>query len=193
MRNIESRKYVIALIFLIIPIIFIVRLFYMQVVDDKWKDRAAQISENRITTYPARGIVYDRNGVKIISNEVYYDIQVIPKQAVNTDSVALVKLLGISMDDYVSKMNKARKYSKRKPSELVRQIPPNEFSLIAPELYKYPGFFETARTLRVYPKRIAAHVLGYMNEANTNDIENDSYYKSGDYIGRSGIEKMYEK
>lgn len=193
MRNIENRKYVIALIFLIIPLIFVVRLFYMQVVDDKWKDRAAQISENRITTYPARGIVYDRNGVKIISNEIYYDIHVVPKQAINTDSVALVKLLGISMEDYVDKMNKARKYSRRKPSEIVRQIPPNEFSQIAPELYKYPGFFEVARTLRVYPKQIAAHVLGYMNEANQDDIDRDGYYKSGDYIGRSGIEKMYEK
>lgn len=193
MRNQDNRKYVIALIFLIIPLIFIVRLFYMQVVDDKWKDRAAQISENRITTYPARGIVYDRNGEKIISNEIYYDIHVIPKQAEHTDSVALVALLGISMETYVDKMNKARKYSKRKPSEIVRQIPPNEFAQIAPELYKYPGFFEIARTLRVYPKQIAAHVLGYMNEANLDDIARDSYYKSGDFIGRSGIEKMYEK
>lgn len=193
MRNIDNRKYVIALIFVLIPITFIVRLFYMQVVDDKWKDRAAQISENKILTYPARGIVYDRNGVKIISNEIYYDIHVVPRQAKNTDSVSLAKLLGISMEEYTAKMNKARAYSSRKPSELVRQIPPNEFSLIAPELYKYPGFFEVARTLRVYPKKIASHVLGYMNEVSPKDIEKDPYYKPGDYIGRTGIEKMYEK
>ena len=193
MRNIDNRKYVIALIFVLIPITFIVRLFYMQVVDDKWKERAAQISENKILTYPARGIVYDRNGEKIISNEVYYDIHVVPRQAKNTDSVSLVRLLGISMEEYTKKMNKARNYSMRKPSEVVRQIPPNEFALIAPELYKYPGFFEVARTLRVYPKKIASHVLGYMNEVSPGDIEKDPYYKPGDYIGRSGIEKMYEK
>lgn len=141
MRNIDNRKYVIALIFVLIPLTFIVRLFYMQVVDDKWKDRAAQISENKILTYPARGIVYDRNHVKIISNEIYYDIRVIPKLTKETDSVSLTRLLGISMEDYTSKMNKARDYSFRKSSEIVRQIPPDEFAMIAPELYKYPGFF----------------------------------------------------
>lgn len=193
MRNIDNRKYVIAIFFVLIPITFIVRLFYMQVVDDKWKDRAEHISENKILTYPARGIVYDRNGDKIISNEIYYDIQVVPKQTKNTDSVSLVKLLGITMEDYTKKMNKARGYSYRKPSEIVRQIPPNEFAFIAPQLYKYPGFFEVARTLRIYPKNSAAHLLGYMNEVNARDIDRDSYYKSGDYIGRSGIEKMYEK
>ncbi|MDA7803923.1 penicillin-binding protein 2 [Crocinitomix sp.] len=193
MRNIDNRKYVIALIFVLIPITFIVRLFYMQVVDDKWKDRAAQISENKVLTYPSRGIVYDRNNVKIISNEIYYDIKVVPRQTKNTDSVAFCKLVGISMETYTAKMNYARDYSYRKPSEVVRQIPPDEFSLIAPELYKYPGFFEVARTLRVYPKKIAAHVLGYMNEASPEDIKGDKYYKPGDYIGRTGIENMYEK
>lgn len=193
MKPNDDRKYVIALIFVLIPLIFVVKLFYMQVVDDKWKDRAAQISENRILTYPSRGIVYDRNNVKIISNEIYYDIHVIPKMAIGIDSVALVNLLGITMADYTAKMNIARAFSMRKPSEIVRQIPPNEFSLIAPELYKYPGFFEVARTLRVYPKKIAAHALGYMNEANLDDIKKDGYYQPGDYIGRTGIEKMYEK
>jgi penicillin-binding protein 2 len=193
MKPNDDRKYVIALIFVLIPLIFVVKLFYMQVVDDKWKDRAAQISENRILTYPSRGIVYDRNNVKIISNEIYYDIHVIPKMAKDIDSVALVNLLGITMADYTTKMNIARAFSMRKPSEIVRQIPPNEFALIAPELYKYPGFFEVARTLRVYPKKIAAHALGYMNEANLDDIKKDGYYQPGDYIGRTGIEKMYEK
>lgn len=193
MKPNDDRKYVIALIFVLIPLIFVVKLFYMQVVDDKWKDRAAQISENRILTYPSRGIVYDRNNVKIISNEIYYDIHVIPKMAKDIDSISLVNLLGITMADYTAKMNIARAFSMRKPSEVVRQIPPNEFALIAPELYKYPGFFEVARTLRVYPKKIAAHALGYMNEANLDDIKKDGYYQPGDYIGRTGIEKMYEK
>ncbi|MDC3351976.1 penicillin-binding protein 2 [Crocinitomicaceae bacterium] len=193
MRNIDNRKYVIALIFVLIPIVFIIRLFYMQVVDDKWKERAAQISENKILTYPARGIVYDRNGEKLIGNEVYYDIRVVPRQAKEIDSVSFVKLLGISMEEYMEKMNKARDYSMRKPSDVVRQIPPNEFAQIAPELYKYPGFFEVARTQRLYPKMIAAHVLGYMNEVSPADIEKDPYYHSGDYIGRNGIERMYER
>lgn len=193
MRNIDNRKYVIALIFVLIPIVFLIRLFYMQVVDDKWKERAAQISENKVLTYPARGIVYDRNGEKIIGNEVYYDIRVVPRQAKETDSVTLVQLLGITMEEYTDKMNAARDYSMRKPSDLVRQIPPNEFAQIAPELYKYPGFFEVARTQRIYPKSSGAHILGYMNEVSPADIEKDAYYHPGDYIGRNGIEKMYER
>ncbi|MEZ4923199.1 MAG: penicillin-binding protein 2 [Crocinitomicaceae bacterium] len=192
MKNIDNRKYVIALIFVLIPLIFIVRLFYMQVVDDKWKERAAQISENKVITYPPRGIVYDRKGEKLISNEVYYDIKVIPNQTDNPDSVSLAKLLDISLEEYTEKMNKARNYSKRKSSDLVKQIPPEEFADIAPELYKYPGFYEVERTMRIYPKPIAAHVLGYMSEVDSNDIKRDRYYVSGDMIGKSGIEKSYE-
>lgn len=193
MKNIDNRKYIIALIFVLIPLIFIIRLFYMQVVDDKWKERAAQISENKVITYPARGIVYDRNGEKLISNEVYYDIRVIPVQTENPDSVELAKLLDISLEEYTEQMNKARDYSLIKSSELVKQIPPDEFADIAPELYKFPGFFEVERTLRIYPKPIAAHVLGYMAECDSGDIKRDSWYRSGDIIGKSGIEKSYEE
>lgn len=189
----DSRKYVVALMILLIAFIFSVRLFYMQVVDDQWKDRAAEISENKVITQPARGVVYDRNKEKLISNVVYYDLRVVPNQAINIDSVALVKLLDISMEEYRKQMNAARKFSKRKSSELVTQIPPEEFSAIAPELYKYPGFFEVERTLRVYPKSSGAHVLGYMNEVNNNDIAKNPYYKSGDFIGRMGIERAYEE
>src|SRR5690606_1445041 len=171
MKNTDSRKYIIALIFIIVPVIFIIRLFYMQVVDDKWKERAAQISENKVITYPARGIVYDRNQTKLISNEVYYDIRVIPAQTDNPDSVALAKLLDISLEQYTEKMNEAREHSKILSSELVKQIPPDEFADIAPELYKYPGFFEVERTLRIYPKAIAPHVLGYMSEVDSADIK----------------------
>ena len=193
MKNIDNRKYVIALIFILIPLIFVVRLFYMQVVDDKWKERAAQISENKVVTYPARGIVYDRNQTKLISNEVYYDIRVIPAQTDNPDSVTLAKLLDISMEEYTEKMNEAREYSLIKSSELVKQIPPDEFADIGPELYKFPGFFEVERTLRIYPKPIAPHVLGYMAECDSGDIKRDSWYTSGDIIGKSGIEKSYEE
>lgn len=194
MKNIDNRKYVIALIFILIPFIFVIRLFFMQVVDDKWKERAAQISENKVITYPARGIVYDRNKTKLISNEVYYDIRVIPNQmSEDMDSFSFAKLIDISIEDYERQMNKARDYSYRKSSEMVKQIPPDEFADIAPELYKYPGFFEVERTLRIYPQPIAAHVLGYMSEVDSSNIKEDPYYKSGDLIGKSGIEKSYEK
>ncbi len=193
MRNIENRKYVVAFIIVLVSAIFIARLFYMQILDDQWKLRAAEISENRMTTYPARGIVYDRNKDKLISNEVYYDIQIIPDDAEGIDSFGLAKLLDISMKEYVSKLKAARAHSSEKPSELVRQVPPEEFEKIGPELFKYPGVFEVTRTLRMYPKNIAAHVLGYMSEVDSNIIKKMPYYKSGDFIGKTGIERSYEE
>ena len=178
--------------FVLIGVIFIIRLAYMQLADDQWSDRAAEISERKIITYPARGIVFDRNHEKLIANEVYYDLMVIPKETENIDSFAFSKLIGITIEDYTERMLKAKKYSKRKASEFEKQISPDDYAIIGPELYKYPGFFEQERTLRTYPKHIAGHLLGYMNEVNGDDIKKLPYYKSRDYIGRSGIEKQYE-
>lgn len=192
MNSFENRKYVISLMFLLIGIIFIIRLSYMQLIDDQWVDRASEISERKIITYPARGIVYDRNHEKLIANEVYYDLMVIPKETKGIDSFAFANLIGISIEEYSKRMQKARDYSIRKHSEFENQISPDDYALIGPELYKYPGVFEQERTLRTYPKHIAGHLLGYMNEVNDVDITKQPYYKPRDYIGRSGIEKQYE-
>ncbi|MFK8039711.1 MAG: penicillin-binding transpeptidase domain-containing protein [Crocinitomicaceae bacterium] len=193
MNNFDNRKFVISFLIIIIGIVFIFRLGYMQLVDDQWKDRAAQISEDKIITYPARGIVYDRNNEILISNQVFYNLLVIPRETKDIDSVEFCKLLGIDILEYTKRMNKARKYSKRKPSVFEKQISPDDFIGIGPELYKYPGFIEEERTLRSYPRPIGAHLLGYMNEVNKRDIKRSNYYRSGDYIGRSGVEKEYEK
>ncbi len=192
MNNFDNRKFVISFLILIVGIVFIFRLGYMQLVDDQWKERAAQISEDKIITYPARGIVYDRNDQILISNQVFYNLLVIPRDVKDIDSVSFSKMLGITIEDYAERMNKARAYSKRKPSIFEKQISPNDFAIIGPELYKYPGFIEEERTLRTYPKPIGAHLLGYMNEVNNKDIQQSNYYHSGDYIGRSGVEKEYE-
>lgn len=192
MNNFDNRKFIISFLIVLIGIVFLFRLGYMQLVDDQWKERAAQISEDKIITYPARGVVYDRNNEILISNKVFYDLLVIPRDVKDIDSVAFCALLKIDIEDYSIRMSKARKYSKRKPSVFEKQISPDDFIAIGPELYKYPGFIEEERTLRSYPKPIGAHLLGYMNEVNNRDIKRSEYYRSGDYIGRSGIEKEYE-
>jgi penicillin-binding protein 2 len=193
MNNFDNRKFIISFLIVLIGVVFIFRLAYMQLIDDQWKDRAAQISEDKIITYPARGIVYDRNNEILISNQVFYNLLVIPRETEGIDSVAFAQLLNIDIEDYSKRMNKARAYSKRKASVFEKQISPNDFMKIGPELYKYPGFIEEERTLRTYPRPIGAHLLGYMNEVNDKDIEKSNYYRSGDYIGRSGIEKEYEE
>ncbi|MFD1551497.1 penicillin-binding protein 2 [Putridiphycobacter roseus] len=192
MNNFDNRKFVITFLILLIGSVFIFRLAYMQLIDDQWKLRAAEISENKLVTYPARGIVYDRNDKILIDNQVFYNLLVIPRETEGVDSVEFAKLLNIPIEDYTTRMNKARKYSKRKSSIFEKQISPKDYTQIGPELYKYPGFIEEERTLRTYPKPIGAQMLGYMNEVNKSDIQKDGYYKSGDYIGRSGIEKEYE-
>ncbi len=192
MNNFDNRKYIISFLFILIGVVFIFRLAYMQLIDDQWKNRAAQISENKIITYPARGIVYDRNQNILISNQVFYDLLVIPKEVEDIDSVAFAKLLNIDIEDYTKRMQKAKDYSYRKASVFEKQISPSDFTKIGPELYKYKGFIEQERTLRTYPNQIGAHLLGYMNEVNDRDLNKDNYYRSGDYIGRSGIEKQYE-
>jgi penicillin-binding protein 2 len=118
---------------------------------------------------------------------------VIPREINDIDSFAFSALIGIPIEEYSKRMSKSIKYSKRKASEFEKQISPEDYAIIGPELYKYPGFFEQERTLRTYPKAIGGHLLGYMNEVNGADIKKRPYYKSRDYIGRSGIEKQYEK
>jgi len=193
MNNFDNRKFVIGFLFILIGVVFIFRLAYMQLIDDQWKDRAAQISENKIITYPARGIVYDRNRKLLIKNQVFYDLLVIPRKVKEIDSFALSNLLGIDIEDYTERMLDAKAYSTRKASIFEKQISPADYEKIGSELYKFPGFIEQERTLRAYPSHVGAHLLGYMNEVNDKDIDKDSYYKSGDYIGRSGIEKQYEQ
>jgi len=193
METYSNRKYTISLMFILIGLAFLFRLAYMQLIDSHWVERAAQISERKVVTYPARGIVFDRNHEKLIANEIHYDLMVIPKKVKEIDSFAFAKLIGIPIEEYTKRILKAKDYSYRKASEFEKQISPDDFTKIGPELYKYNGFFEIERTLRTYPKHVAGHLLGYMNEVSRRDIKRQPYYKSRDYIGRSGIEKEYEK
>lgn len=139
-------------------------------------------------------LVFDRNHQKLITNQIYYDLMVIPKEVEEgIDSIRLAHLLNISIEDYSLLLEKAKSYSYRKPSVFVKQISPDNFAKIGPELYHFPGFFEQERTMRYYPTHSAAQLLGYMNEVNKNDIDKNPYYKPRDYIGRSGIEHEYEE
>lgn len=194
MQGNDNRKYIIMLIFIFVGLVLILRLLFMQVIDDKWHKRAAEITEDKITVYPTRGIVYDRNGKKVIANQTYYDIMVIPERIDDSmDSVLFCDLFGISMDFYQQKLEAARSYSIRKPSIIIKAVEAGDFAKVAPYMEQFSGFFEQSRILRTYPRHNAAHVLGYMNEVNKKDIEDMPFYRSGDYIGRMGIEQFYEK
>lgn len=189
----NDRAIVVKAIFIAIGVIFVIRLAFLQIFDDKYKDLAERQALRNITQFPARGIIYDRNGELLVSNEAVYDLMVTPRLAKGIDTVYFCKTIGITVEDFCERMDKAKKYSSYSPSIFMKQISKEEYGRWQNLLYKFPGFFITQRTLRVYNRPIAAHVLGYVGEVNESDLEKDSYYKRGDYIGKSGLESQYEE
>ncbi|TAH42822.1 MAG: penicillin-binding protein 2 [Bacteroidetes bacterium] len=192
--NVSSgRNSVIFIIFISVGIIYLIRLFYLQVVDQSYTASATNNVMRLITDYPSRGLIYDRKGELLVYNEPVYDLMITPRQAKNLDTLELCRLIGISIEEYVEKFNKAKSYSAYKASLFEKQLSVETYAALQEKLYKFPGFYVEARTLRKYPLPIAAHLFGYIGEVDTSITRQDSYYKDGDYIGKSGIEKSYEK
>jgi penicillin-binding protein 2 len=192
-RNFSERKYVILLLFALIGLIYLVRLFYLQVFDTTYILSAESNVLRKNTIYPNRGLIYDRNDKLMVYDEAAYDLMVIPGQVTEMDTVEFCALLNITDSTFVAKLSKAKRYSRYKPTTFVAQITKEEYGYIEEKLYKFPGFFVQSRSLRKYPFPIAAHTLGYIGEVNNREIETDPYYRSGDYIGKSGLERFYEK
>ena len=190
----SNRSSIIKFIFIAVSVIFIIRLFFLQIVNrDKYADLAEGNALRYVTQYPARGLIYDRNGELLVYNEAVYDLMVIPRQVKNIDTANFCELVGITKEEFIQKMKKARNYSSYASSAFVKQISKEEFGALQESLYKFKGFYVQTRTLRKYEKPIAAHVLGYIGEVNNNEITKNPYYKQGDYIGKSGLEKSYEE
>ncbi|MCZ4408615.1 penicillin-binding protein 2 [Cryomorphaceae bacterium 1068] len=191
--NLGGRKFVILLIFLVVGIIFIVRLFYIQVVDDRWKVMATKSSERVIIEYPSRGLIYDRKGKIIVSNTPVYDLMVLPRDVEPFDTIAFCRLAKIDPESFNEQLQKAKTYSRYKPSVLIKQIPASEYTDLAENLHRFKGFYGQPRTLRNYPSAVAAHAMGYVSEVTPKIIEKDPYYERGDYIGANGVESIYEE
>ncbi len=189
----SKRKYLVTAIILISGFVFILKLFSLQVLDSKYKESATNNVLRENVQFPARGLIYDRNGTLMVFNKPAYDLLVTPREVERFDTLAFCKLVEISKEELIACIKKAMEYSHYKPSILIKQIPPESFAYLKEQLYKFKGFDTQSRTLREYFYPSAAHVLGYVSEVNDADIERDSYYKTGDYIGASGIEKTYEK
>ncbi len=191
--NLSNRKFIVGLIFLVVGVIFIFRLFNVQVLDDKYKSASENNVLREEMQYPARGLIYDRNGELLVYNEAAYDLMVLPRQVKELDTLALCSLLEIDKEDFLEKFIKAKKYSRYKSSTFLKEISSVSYANIQEQLYKYPGFFVQTRTLRKYPRNSAAHILGYIGEVNQKLIDKNPYYRSGDYIGKSGLEFSYEE
>jgi len=191
--NYSHRKYVVGSLVTLVAVILLIKLYVIQIMDDSYKLSYENNTLRYITQYPPRGKIYDRDGRLLVYNDAVYDLMIIPSQVKNIDTSSFCKLLNINNSTYNSQFNKAKKYSMITPSIFLSQITKDEYGRIAEMLYQYQGFYFQTRSIRQYPLPIAAHTLGSIGEVTKNEMERDSYYRLGDYIGKSGIEKYYEK
>ena len=192
MRKFENRPYIIGGFISVIIIIFIVRLFSIQVVDDSFKTSSENNVIRKETDHPRRGLIYDRNNELIVYNEAAYDLMITPNQASNIDTNLICSLLSIDTLALKKRLEKASRYSMYKSSVFMKQISVETYTKLQENMFLMPGFYVQARTLRKYPYSTASHLLGYVGEVNKSIIKKNRYYREGDYIGVSGIEKAYE-
>ena len=193
MDQLFNRKYILQGLFVLIALILIGKLFYMQIVSDKYFLSANNNALRRSYVYPARGVIIDRNNKILAQNQPTYDLMVTPNEVKPFDTLSLCKAIGIDMVDFRKKFHKSIVQSRYQASIFQKLLSVETYAALQEKLYNYQGFYVQKRTIRFYPDSIAAQFLGYMREVTPNDIEKyEGYYKSGDYIGKAGIEKAYE-
>lgn len=180
--------------------VYIVRLYNLQVADDQYKENAISNAFLRRVIYPARGLIYDRNGRLLVFNQPAYDVMLIPKDVgKDLDTMALCEALNLTREQLRQKwaeMKDPRRnpgYSAYTPQKLVSHLSQEDYGRLQEKLYLFPGFFVQKRTIREYNSPAAANILGNIREVNIKDIERDDYYRSGDYTGDLGMEKSYEE
>ncbi|WP_299432700.1 penicillin-binding protein 2 [uncultured Aquimarina sp.] len=186
------RKLLLYLIIITTGIVFIARLFYLQIYNTSF---AALSEDNAIKVlydYPQRGAIYDRNGKLLVTNQPSYDVMVIPRELKPFDTLEFCSILKISKEKLVNQLHKARVYSPRVPSVVIPQLTKDEYAYLQEKMRKFDGFYIQKRSLRDYHTESASNVLGYIAEVNDGLIKKDPYYLSGDLIGMQGVEKQYE-
>lgn len=194
--NFSNRKYVVGAVAVIVTVVYIVRLFSLQILSDEYKKNADSNAFRKEIQYPSRGLILDRRGQLMVFNEPSYNIMVVMQEQLGVDTADFCRTIGITEEEYVRKMKeiKARRnYSRYTPQLFLGQIPAEEFSVFREKLFRFKGFSIEKRSTRRYASALAAHILGDVGEVSEHDIEEDDYYQSGDYIGKLGVERSYEK
>ncbi|MEO8515864.1 MAG: penicillin-binding protein 2 [Flavobacterium sp.] len=173
-------------------ILIIARLFYLQIIDDSFKLKSENISIKIKYDYPERGYIYDRNGELMVANQPSFDIMVVPREIKKIDTVEFCQLLNITKADFVKKIEKAVVYSPMLPSVFLGQLNKLEYAAFQEKERKFEGFYIQKRSLRDYQINAGANVFGFITQANEATVKQNPYYKSGDLLGRQGVEETYE-
>lgn len=197
--TLQHRRWVIAAIISAFVLLYIIRLFSLQIIETKYKTGAESNALLKKTIFPPRGLIYDRNNTLLVYNKPAYDIAMIMREVRDLDTLAFCKSLAITKDFFIQRIEeiKDRKknagYSSYTPQIFMTQLSSEDVATIQQLIYKFPGFYIQNRTLREYAFPNGAHIFGSIGEVSWNDIDKDPYYKLGDFSGRDGIEYTYEK
>ena len=197
--NLEKRKYILGGSVVIVVLIYLIRLFSLQIMSEDYKKNADSNAFLNKVQYPSRGVMYDRNDKLLVYNQPAYDVTLVMNEIENLDTLDLCKTLNITVDYFkrrISEMKDRRSnpgYSRYTPQVFMTQLSAEECGVFQEKLFKFPGFYIQRRIIRQYTYNAAAHVLGDIAEVSKKDIAEDDYYVRGDFIGKQGVERSYEK
>lgn len=186
------RKVLLPSIIIIASILLLIRLFYLQVINDSFKLKSENNAIKIKYDYPERGYIYDRNGKLLVANQPSYDIMVIPRELKNIDTLEFCQLLNITKEDFLTRIAKAKIYSPRLPSVFLPQLNKLEYAAFQEKIRKFEGFYIQKRSLRDYQVNFGANIFGFITQVNEKLVEKNPYYNSGDLIGKQGVEESYE-
>lgn len=174
---------------------FMLRLFSLQVMQPEWKEKALSLTNDRQSIPPSRGLLYDRHGVLLVGSRAAHDLVVLPRMLPDLDSAFVLKAAqwaGMTAEELEGALDKARKYSRYKQSSVRRGIDVEEHARMAATIHQFPGFSFRTRPVRDHMHAVAGHLIGEYAEASADDLKNDPFYRMGDRIGKSGLERVYE-
>jgi penicillin-binding protein 2 len=182
--------------FVLLALVLLVRLFWLQVVDESYKVTANTNVLRYEVQYPARGLILDRHGNRLVENQTTYDIMVVPRELKAFDTLAFCSIFRLDPVPFKAAINdiyRRRRQIGYQPAAVLKQAPAEYYAVFQETAFRFPGFYAQARTLRHYTRPIAGNLFGYVTEVDTGIIRRQPYYRPGDYIGKSGIEEAYEE
>ncbi|WOC39369.1 penicillin-binding protein 2 [Polaribacter sp. HL-MS24] len=187
-----KRSFLLYFFITIVGVIFIGRLFQLQILRGQNYDPINNPAVKTAYDYPERGYVYDRNGKLVIANQLSYDVMIQPNKVEPLDTLEFCTLLKIDKNSFITRFQRAQNYASYLPSVFLKQLAKEDYAYLQEKLHNFTGFYIQKRIIREYPINAAANVFGYISEVDEEKAKNSSYYEQGELIGKAGIEKEYE-
>lgn len=191
----QNRKQIILVFIFFVGLVYLIRLFYLQIIDAKYQTLGSVNSIRKEIRVPNRGQIYDRSGALLVANVEVYDVYVTPRQVQVKDTLLFCQLFDISKGYFDSTLAVAKVFSKNRPSLFLRQLSKEDYARVSDAMIHFRGFTFEQSFFRTYPRPTLANALGYIGEIPKDDFEkqgDEKYYRKGDYVGLTGLEKYYE-